>query len=97
MDEKTVREAAQSHGDAVVQGDLRTAGSSLTKEAVSAAQEVMGQLPQPVEQAECFEVTEEGGSFVALIRYRGETDEKVVESRWEDRDGTPRITDLRVV
>ena len=97
MEQKDVREAAQTHGDAVVQGDLRTAGSYLAKEAMGAAQEVMGQLPQPVQHAECFEVTQEGEAFVAQIRYRGETDEKVVTSRWEDREGSPKIVDLQVV
>jgi hypothetical protein len=97
MDEKTVREAAQAHGDAVVRGDLKAAGGDLTREAVGAAQEVMGGLPQPVQHAECFEVAEQDGAFVAQIRYRGEDDERVVESRWEDRDGTPKIIDLRIV
>ena len=97
MDEQTVREAGQTHGDAVVRGDLRTAGSYLTKEAMGAAQEVMGSLPQPIQQAECFAVSEAGDAFVARIRYRGETDEKVVESHWEEREGEPKIVDLRVL
>ena len=97
MDETKVREAAQAHGDAVVRGDLKAAGHDLTREAVGAAKEVMGRLPQPVQHAECFDVAEQDGTFVAQIRYRGESDEKVVESRWEDRDGTPRIVDLRIV
>ena len=97
MDEKTVREAGQTHGDAVVRGDLRTAGSFLAKEAMGAAGDVMKQLPQPIQHAECFEVAESEGAFVAQIRYRGETEEKVVESRWEERDGDPKIVDLRVV
>jgi hypothetical protein len=97
MDESVVREAGQTHGDAVVRGDLRTAGSYLAKEAMGAAQEAMGQLPQPIQHAECFDVTETDGGFVAQIRYRGGTVEKVVESRWEERDGDPKIVDLHVV
>jgi hypothetical protein len=97
MDEKTVREQAQAHGDAVVRNDLRAAGGDLAPEAMKAAQDVMGQLPKPVQHAEVFEVTEDGSVFVAQIRYRGEADEKVVESRWEDREGAPKIVDLRIV
>jgi hypothetical protein len=57
----------------------------------------MGQLPQPIQGAEVSDVSSEGAAVVAQIRYRGESDEKVVESRWEERDGTPKIVDLRVV
>ena len=97
MDEKTVRGSAQAHGDAVARNDLRTAGGDLAPEAMKAAGEVMGRLPKPVQGAEVIEVSEDGSVFVATIRYRGETEEKVVESRWEDREGTPKIVDLRIV
>jgi hypothetical protein len=97
MDEQSVREHAQAHGDAVARNDLRTAGSDLAPEGMKTAQDVMGQLPRPVREAKVFDVTSEGAAVVALIRYRGESEEKVVESRWEERDGTPKIVDLRVV
>ena len=97
MDEQKVREDAQTHGNAVVRNDLQVAGSYLSPEAMRAAQEVMGQLPRPVQAAEVFDVSSEGAAVVAQIRYLGESDAKVVESRWEERDGTPKITHLRVV
>jgi hypothetical protein len=97
MDEQQVREDAQTHGDAVVRNDLKTAGSYLSPEAMKAAQEVMGQLPRPVQAAEVFDVSSDGAAVVAQIRYLGESDAKVVESRWEVRDGTPKIIELRVV
>ncbi|MQA98886.1 MAG: hypothetical protein GEU78_01105 [Actinobacteria bacterium] len=97
MDAQSVREHAQAHGDAVARNDLRTAGNDLAPEAMKLAQDVMGQLPRPVQEAEVSDVTSDGPAVVAQIRYRGESDEKVVESRWEERDGTPKIVDLRVV
>ena len=97
MDEATIREHAQVHGDAVVSKDLRTAGGYLAPEAMSAAQEVMGQLPKEIDTAEVFDVAVDGDGCTARIRYRGGTDEKVVASRWEDRDGSPKIVELEVL
>lgn len=97
MDEQTVRERAQAHGDAVVRNDLKAAGGDLSSEALKVAQDVMGQLPRPVEAAEVSEVRSDGAAVVAVIRYRGGSEAKVVESRWEERDGTPKIVDLQIV
>jgi hypothetical protein len=97
VDEQKVRESAQAHGDAVVQNDLRTAGSYLGPEAMKAAQDVMGQLPLPLQSAEVSEVTSDGAALVAQIRYAGESGQKVVESRWEEREGDPKIVGLRVL
>jgi hypothetical protein len=97
MDEQRVREDAEAHGNAVVRNDLRTAGSYLSPEAMKAAQAVMGELPLPLQSAEVSEVTSDGAAVVAQIRYAGESGQKVVESRWEDRDGDPKIVGLRVL
>jgi hypothetical protein len=97
MDENRVREQAQAHGDAVARGDLNAAGGDLTTEAMAGAGDVMKQLPRPVREAAVLDVTVDGDVFVARISYRGEDDEKLVESRWVDRDGVPKIVELRVV
>jgi uncharacterized protein YpuA (DUF1002 family) len=97
MDQQKVREYAQAHGDAVVGNDLRTAGSYLSPEAMKAAQDVMGELPLPLQSAEVSEVTSDDAAVVAQIRYAGESGQKVVESRWEERDGEPKIVGLRVL
>ena len=97
MDEKDVREHARSHGNAVVEGDLRKAGGDLAPEAQSAAPGVMKQLPRPVTSSEVAEVRVEGDEAVALIRYGGEDASVTVESRWAERDGRPKIVSLEVV
>lgn len=95
MDKDTVREAARNHGQAVVAGDLKRAGADLTREAAATAPEVMGRMPRGLTACEVLEVRPEGAEWVAAIRYVGEG-ELVVESRWAERDGRPRITSLAV-
>ncbi|MDQ3876783.1 MAG: hypothetical protein M3290_00315 [Actinomycetota bacterium] len=97
IDKTTVEQHARTHGEAVVAGDLRTAGSSLTKDARDQAGAVMGALPKTLEAATVESVDEADEGLVARIKYTGEGREVVVESLWEDRDGEPKIAALRVV
>ena len=96
MDETAVRDKAQAHGDATVAGDLRTAGADLTKEAMAQAGGVMAKMPKPLTAAEIRDVTSDGDAFLARIAYLGEDSEAIVVSRWEERDGRPKIVDLAV-
>ena len=97
MDESLVREEAERHAAATVQGDLRTAGSSLTKEAMADAGEVMKVMPKSLESHEIVSVTSAGDAYVATIRYSGEGRDVTVESRWQERDGAPKIVALSVI
>lgn len=97
MDETVVRKHAQEHGGAIIDGDLRRAGSDLTPEAQKQAPAVMKQLPRPVTSADVAAVAMSGGRAVVTTRYRGEDAETVVESTWEERGGRPMIADLKVV
>jgi len=97
VDQDTVRQHAQAHGDAVVANDLRQAGSDLTPEAQQQAPGVMGKLPQPVESATVQSVEDQGDEVVALIAYGGGDTSVTVESRWAERDGRPMIVNLAVL
>lgn len=97
MDETTVREQAEIHAKATVSGDLKTAGSALTKEAMAQAPGVMKAMPASLESSEVTSVHTEGDEIVAQIRYAGAGEESVVESRWAERDGEPKIVDMKVV
>lgn len=97
MDETTVREHAEIHAKATVSGDLRTAGGYLTKEAMAQASGVMKAMPATLESCEVTSVHSEGDEVVAQIRYAGGGEESVVESRWADSDGSPKIVDLKVL
>lgn len=98
MDEADVKVRAKSHGDAVVAGDMRTAGGDLLPEAVAQASEVMSGMPKAVRSAEIVEVRNEDGAVYTVCAYRGDDDEELkVQSRWIEHDGTPKIADLQVV
>ena len=97
MDEAKVREHAQAHGQAMVDGDLRKAGGDLTPEVQAKAGDVMKDFPRKVETAEVVSIAGAGDDYVVQARYSGEGTEVVVESRWAERDGTPKIVEMKVV
>ena len=97
MDEARLREEAEAHGRATVEGDLKTAGSVLDKEAYGPAGQVMEKMPKPLESSEVGSVEMEGDEALVQIRYSGGGDEIVVESRWAEREGSPKIVGLRVL
>lgn len=96
MDEQAIKAEAEAHANATVAGDLRTAGSSLTKEGAANAGAVMEALPKSLESAEVIDVAPEADGWLARIAYRGEGREVVVLSRWADREGRPKIVDLQI-
>lgn len=97
MDEQAVRTHAEAHGNALIEGDLKRAGSDLTPEAQAQAPEVMSNFPKRVESAEVVSLDVQGEEAVVHARYSGEGKEVIVESRWGDRDGRPKILDMKVV
>jgi hypothetical protein len=97
VDEDIVREHATKHGEATVAGDFKTAGRDLSPEAVEQAPGVMKAMPADLSGAEVTEVEKDGDAYVAVIEYSSETDSTKVASRWEEREGRPRIVDLKVL
>ncbi len=97
MDETAVRTHAEEHGAALVSGDLRKAGGDLTPEAQAQAPDVMSNFPKTVESAEVTSLDVQGEEAVVRALYKGEGKEITVESRWGERDGRPKILDMKVV
>ena len=97
MDEQTIRTHAEQHGAALIDGDLRRAGSDLTAEAQAQAPDVMSNFPKKVENAEVVSLDVEGEEAVVRAKYSGEGKDVTVESRWGERDGRPKILDMKVV
>lgn len=97
MDEATVRELAEAHGNATVTGDLKKAGSVLDKAAYGAAGEVMKQMPAGLTGCEIVDTRSEADALVVTILYRGTAGSASVESRWSERDGSPKIVDLKAL
>ena len=95
MDESVVREHAQAHGQAMVDGDTNRAGSDLTKAAMAGVGPVMKAMPSPITSADIQSVEPEGESVRVTIRYRGTDDqETLVHSVWVDEGGRPKIAEL---
>ena len=98
MDEDTIREHAANHGKATVAGDFKTAGRDLTPEAVEQAPGVMKAMPTNLNDSSIDSVEKDGDAYVAVIDYSGAGGESTkVASRWEEREGRPRIVDLKVL
>lgn len=97
MDEALVREHAEAHGRATVSGDMKSAGSDLAPEGMSKAGAVMAKMPKDLIGSSIESVTIKGDAATIRIRYLGTDEELSVDSDWEERDGRPKIVDLRVV
>ena len=97
MDEAAVRSSAQQHADATVAGDLKVAGSTLDKSAYGAAGEVMKKMPQSLTGCEIVSTVADGDDYVVTIRYEGDGSSATVESRWAEREGQPKIVDLKAL
>ena len=97
MDEDVVREHASKHGKATVEGDFKTAGSDLTPEAAEQAPDVMKAMPRDLKSSEISSVTKDGEAYIATIEYSSDDSTTKVESTWEEREGCPRIVNLKVL
>ncbi len=97
MDEDTIREHAANHGKATVAGDFKTAGRDLTPEAIEQAPGVMKEMPTSLSDSSIASVEKDGDAYVAIIEYSGGGESIKVASRWEEREGRPRIVDLKVL
>jgi hypothetical protein len=97
VDEDTIREHAAKHGKATVAGDFKTAGRDLAPEAVEQAPGVMKVMPKTLSDADIASVEKDGDAYIAVIDYSGGGESTKVASRWEEREGRPRIVDLKVL
>ncbi len=94
MDEAAVREQAQAHGQAMVDGDMNRAGSDLTKEAMASAGAVMKEMPRPVTAADIQSIEAQDDGYLVAIKYSGPETSIVVRSRWIDEGARPKIAEL---
>lgn len=97
MDEETVRQHAEAHGQAIVAGDIKKAGSDLNQAAMQQAPNVMKALPRPATHASVESVTEKDDGYVARILYTGEDSAATVASTWVEEGGRPVISSLEIV
>lgn len=95
FDEDAVRERAAALCDALAAGDVDRAIGELSDELKRNVGEVLGLFPLPIVAAEVESIERSGGgaAFLVILRLLGEADEVQVQTRWKDRDGTPKVVE----
>ena len=91
MDETTIRDHAQAHADAVVNGDMDALTEDFAEALRPQMRDLARALPRPVTGAEVVSVDAGDPVSVARIRYAGESDGVTIRSEWQEEDGRPRI------
>lgn len=94
MDENEVRAAAQSVCDALVAGDVETAIGYLSEELKRNLGEVVALLPLPATEVVIESIERGPSAFVVVVRLAAEAHEDLLQTRWKDRDGEPRIVEV---
>jgi hypothetical protein len=92
--EDDVRNQAQAVGEALVAGNMDAVIESLSEELRRNLGEVVALLPLPASEAVIESVERGGLSHVVVTRVVGESEEVQVQTRWKDRDGTPKIVEV---
>jgi hypothetical protein len=93
MDEQAVRDHAQGLCDAVVAGDIELATADFSDELRRHLGEVIALLPLPSSEATVDSVAHGGSGYNVVMRFVGETEEVLIQTRWKDRDGRPTIVE----
>ena len=96
MDAGVVREHAERHGRAVVEGDLAVAGADLSDQVKPKASSIMKHLPSPLSRADVTSVEPAGAGYMAVTRYSGGEERVSVCSTWAEVDGRAQIVELDV-
>jgi hypothetical protein len=94
MDEAAVRDAAAQFGDALVAGNVDAAIEHLSDELKRNLGEVVALLPLPATEVEIASIERGSSALVLQLHVVGETADDELQTRWKDRDGTPRIVEI---
>ena len=94
MDEATVRDRATAMCEALVAGDVGLATADFSEELHRNLGEVVALFPLPSTEATIESVEHTGAGYTVVLRLVGETEEVMVQTRWKDRDGEPRIVEV---
>jgi hypothetical protein len=98
MEAQAVRDHAEAHAAANLEGDMARAATDLTDEARENIGPVARRLPRPITGAEVIAVEPAGPErFIARIRFSGPDREAVVESVWVESNGRPMIAETRII
>jgi hypothetical protein len=94
MDEQDVRAHAEAVCDALAAGDIGRATGEFSSELQRNLGEVLALMPLPANEVAIESVEHGGSGFNVVIRIAGEVDEVLIQTRWKDRDGEPRMIEV---
>lgn len=94
MDEAAVRTSAEQVGEALVAGNVEAAIEHLSDELKRNLGEVVALLPLPATEVSISSVERATSAVVVVLHVVGETADVELQTRWKDRDGTPRIVEV---
>lgn len=94
MDEDAVRAGASAVGEALVAGNVDAVIETLSEELKRNVGEVVALLPLPATEVEVVSVERASAAVVVVLRVVGETADVELQTRWKDRDGSPRIVEV---
>ncbi|MES1239853.1 MAG: hypothetical protein ABUL57_03225 [Chloroflexota bacterium] len=94
MDEAAVRRSAEQFGDALVAGNVDAAIEHLSDELQRNLGEVVAMLPLPATEVAIASIERGSSALVLQLHVVGESAEDELQTRWKDRDGTPRIVEI---
>lgn len=97
MDERKVREHADTHAESVRKGDMDAVAADLVEDLRPMLPEVGKLLPRPVTEAEVLGIDFAGDGATARIRYAGDAKEVTLRSQWREIDGRPMIVAVEPV
>ncbi|HYX12302.1 MAG TPA: hypothetical protein VE817_09975 [Candidatus Acidoferrum sp.] len=93
MDEQAVRARAQAVCDALATGDVEQARVHFSPELQRNLGEVLALMPLPASAVSIDSIDHGGSGYNVMLRMAGEVDEVVLQTRWKERDGEPRMVE----
>lgn len=94
MDEAAVRSSAERVGEALVEGNVDRAIDFLSEELKRNLGEVVALLPLPATEVDISSVERATSAVIVVLHVVGETADVELQTRWKDRDGSPRIVEV---
>ena len=94
MDEAAVRSSAEQFGQALVDGNVDSAIEHFSDELKRNLGEVVALLPLPATGATITSLERATSAVIVVLQVSSETADDELQTRWKDRDGTPRIVEI---
>ena len=93
MDEQAVRDHAEVVCDALASGDIQRATGEFSPELQRNLGEILALMPLPANEVAVESIEHSGAGWNVVLRMAGEVEEVMIQTRWKDRDGSPKMVE----